>query len=86
VSDKIINNSDNFEIKSLSYGKISAILCVIYFLFLHFICLYFYSTTNHEIIQIKKIIIYYVVWTRLTRVGCFNWLAHFKLMGIANKK
>ena len=33
----------------------------------------FYSTTKHEIIQIKKITIYYVVWTRLTRVSCFNW-------------
>ena len=36
VSDKIINNSDNFRIKCLSYSKISAILCVLYFLFLHF--------------------------------------------------
>ena len=45
----------------------------------------FYSTTKHEIIQIKKITIYYVVWTRLTRVGCFNWLAHYKRMRIANK-
>jgi len=26
----------------------------------------------------KKITIYYVVLTRLTRVGCFNWLAHYK--------
>ena len=33
----------------------------------------------------KKITIYYVVWTRLTRVGCINWLAHYKLMRIANK-
>jgi len=40
----------------------------------HFI---FYSTTKHEIIKIKKITIYYVVWTSLTRVGCFNWLAHY---------
>ena len=35
VSDKIINNSDNFRIKCLSYSKISAILCVLNFLFLH---------------------------------------------------
>ena len=33
----------------------------------------------------KKITIYYVVWTRLTRVGCFNWLAHYKRMRIADK-
>ena len=25
----------------------------------------------------KKITIYYVVWTRLTKVGCFSWLAHY---------
>ena len=37
VSDKMINNSDNFRIKWLSYSKISAIICVPYFLFLHFI-------------------------------------------------
>ena len=50
---------------------------------LHF---HIYSTTKHEIIQIiKKITIYYVVWTRLTRVGCFNWLAHYKRMRIADK-
>ena len=36
VSDKIINNSDHFGIKCLSYFKTSAILCVLYFLFLHF--------------------------------------------------
>ena len=36
VSDKTINNSDNLRIKCLSYSKISAILSVLYFLFLHF--------------------------------------------------
>jgi len=36
VSDKIINNSDDFTYKCLSYSEISAILCVLYFLFLHF--------------------------------------------------
>ena len=36
VSDKIINISNNFRMKCLSYGKISAILCVLYFLFLNF--------------------------------------------------
>ena len=29
VSDKIINNNDNFRIKCFSYSKISAILCVL---------------------------------------------------------
>ena len=33
----------------------------------------------------KKITIFYVVWTRLTRVSCFNWLAHYKRMRIADK-
>ena len=32
MSDKTINNSDTFRIKYLSYSKISAILCVLYFL------------------------------------------------------
>jgi len=32
----------------------------------------------------KKITIYYVVWTRLARVGCFNWMAHYKRMRIAD--
>ena len=36
VPDKNINNSDNVRIKCLFYSKISAILCVLYFLFLHF--------------------------------------------------
>ena len=30
VSDKIINNYDNFRIKSLSYNEISAILCSVF--------------------------------------------------------
>ena len=33
VSDKIVNNSDNFRIKCLSYSNISAILRVLYFPF-----------------------------------------------------
>ena len=33
VSDKNVNNSDNFRIKCLSYSNISAILCVLYFPF-----------------------------------------------------
>ena len=32
-SDKIINISDNFRIKSLSYSEKGAILCLNYFLF-----------------------------------------------------
>ena len=46
VSDKIIYNSDNFRIKCLFYSKISAILCVLYFLFLHL---------NLGIISVRKI-------------------------------
>ena len=30
VSDKVINNYDNFRIKSLSYSEISAILCSVF--------------------------------------------------------
>ena len=36
VSDTIINTSDNFRIKCFSYSEISAILCVLYFLIVHF--------------------------------------------------
>ena len=36
VSDTIINNGDNFRMKCFSYSEISAILCVLYFLILHF--------------------------------------------------
>ena len=36
VSEKIINNSDNFRIKCFSYSKISANSCVLYFLLLYF--------------------------------------------------
>ena len=32
-----------------------------------------------------QITIYYVVWTCLTRVGCFDWLAHYKRIRIVNK-
>ena len=35
--DKNINNSDNFRTKCVSYSKISAIWCVLNFLFLHFL-------------------------------------------------
>ena len=35
MADKFLNNkNDNFRIKYLSYCKISAIVCVLYFLFL----------------------------------------------------
>ena len=33
ASDKIINNRDHFRIKCLSHSKISAILCVLFFVF-----------------------------------------------------
>ena len=36
ASAKIINDSENFRIKCLSYSKIIAILCVLYFLFYTF--------------------------------------------------
>ena len=36
VSDKFIYTCDNFRIKSLSYSEKGAILCLIYFQFLHF--------------------------------------------------
>ena len=48
----------------------------------HFIFLFNYKARYNTN---KKITIYYVVWTRLYRVGCFNWLAHYKRMRIANK-
>ena len=48
----------------------------------YFIFLFNYKTQDNKN---RKITIYYVVWTRLTRVGCFNWLAHYKRMRIANK-
>ena len=47
----------------------------------HFIFLFNYKARDNTN---KKITIYYVVWTRLTRVGCFNWLAHYKRMRIAD--
>ena len=37
VSDKIVNKNDDLRIKFLSHSKISAVLYVIYFLFLHFL-------------------------------------------------
>ena len=35
--DKIIDNSENFRIKCVSYSKICSILCVLYILYLHFL-------------------------------------------------
>ena len=48
----------------------------------YFILLFNYKARDNTN---KKITIYYVVWIRLTRVGCFYWLAHFKRMRIADK-
>ena len=50
VFDKIINNSDNFRIKCYSDSEISAILCVLYFLILHF----FYNLENIATIMCKN--------------------------------
>ena len=47
-----------------------------FILHIHFIFLFNYKARDNTN---KKITIYYVVWTRLTRVGCFNWLAHYLL-------
>ena len=49
----------------------------------YFILLFNYKARDNTN---KKITIYYVVWIRLTRVGCFYWLAHYKRMRIADKK
>ena len=47
VSDKVlINNSDSLRIKSLSYSKISAIICVLYSLCLHFFGILKNMSTN----------------------------------------
>ena len=54
-------------------------ICSVHISYFHI----FYSTTKHEIIEIENH--NYVVWTRLTRVGCFNWLAHYKRMRISGK-
>ena len=48
----------------------------------YFIFLFNYKSRDNTN---KKITIYYVVWTRLTRVGCFDWLGHYKRMRIADK-
>ena len=45
---------------------------------------YFYSTTKHEIIKIKNHNLLCSL-DRLTKVGCINWLVHYKRMRIANK-
>ena len=45
----------------------------------HFIFLFNYKAQDNTN---KKITIYYAVWTRL---GCFNWLAYYKRMRIADK-
>ena len=65
------------------------------FIFIYFSCLSVYLSVSYYFIILfnykerdnknKKITIYYVVWTRLTRVCCFNWLAHYKRMRIADK-
>ena len=51
-------------------------------MYIHIHILFIYKARDNTN---KKITIYYVVWTCLTRVGCFNWLAHYKRMRIADK-
>ena len=46
VSDKIINNYDNFRIKSLSYSEISAILCSVFSVLTFFSLILEYMSTN----------------------------------------
>ena len=53
-----------------------------YYFYIHIIFIFNYKARDNTN---KKITIYYVVWTRLTRVGCFNWFANYKRMRIANK-
>ena len=50
------------------------------FIHIFFIFLFKYKARDNTN---KKITIYYIVWTQLTRV--FNWLAHYKRMRIADK-
>ena len=56
--------------------------CIVHNTHIFFIVLFNYKALDNTN---KKITIYDVVWTRLTRVGCFNWLAHYKRMRIADK-
>ena len=76
---RIVKCNVNFCVKFLDIFKNSFDCTKLIFI------TYFYSTTKHEIIQIK-ITIYYVVWTCLNRVGCFYWLVHCKRMRIVNCK
>jgi len=76
VSNIIIKGKSYKMLQGLADYAIFPLSSIISF---HFI---FSSTTKHEIIQIKN---HNVVWTRLTRVGCFNWLGHSKRMRIADK-
>jgi len=59
VFDKIINKSDNFKIKSLSYSD--AILGVLYFLFLHFL----FNLGKH-VNQLEKMLFSLLYLTLLT--------------------
>ena len=69
----------NRALPSLHEGSLETTLTVISYFF-HI--LFNYKARDNTN---KKITMYYVVWTRLTRVGCFNWLAHYKRMRIADK-
>ena len=43
---------------------------------------YFYSTTKHEIIQIKKSQFTMQFGPAKPELGCFDWLAHYKRIRI----
>ena len=60
--NKIIKKIDNFRIKFLSYSKITAILCVLYFLFLHF----FYLILENMSTNVRKFCFPYYIKTLVT--------------------
>ena len=52
---------------------------------LKYISYFFYVTIKYEIILINYHYLRCIVWTRLTRVECFNWLAHYRRIRIGDK-
>ena len=58
VSDKIINNSDNFGIKCSSYSKISAILCFCFWIF----CFYTFLILKNMLTNRRKCCIPCYIW------------------------
>ena len=70
VSDNIINNSNNYRRKCVSYSKTSEILCVLYFLFLHFL----YNLGKHVKTNLRKFRFPCYIWHI-----CIYWLVHFSV-------